>query len=81
MPNEVAIAAPIAGKVRTGFPCNVRDAGLPEKVTPGSLLQTAATWLTEAGVGMTVQTLEKRRAHRRPDCQISALPTKRRSRG
>lgn len=67
---------PIAGKIRTGFAGCVRDAGLPEEVTPHWMRHTAATWLMEGGVemweaaaylGMSVQTLEKHYGHHRPD--------------
>lgn len=73
--------APIAGKIRTGFEGIVRDAGLPDEITPHWLRHTAATWLMEAGVdmwlaasylGMSVQTLEKHYGHHRPDYQAEA---------
>jgi integrase len=72
---------PIAGKIRTGFAGCVRDAGLPEEVTPHWMRHTAATWLMEAGVemwlasaylGMSTATLEKHYAHHRPDYQAEA---------
>jgi len=73
---------PIAGKIRTGFEGCVRDAGLPEEVTPHWMRHTAATWLMEAGVdmweaagylGMSVQTLEKHYGHHRSDHQAGAV--------
>ncbi|MGA0604685.1 tyrosine-type recombinase/integrase [Phenylobacterium sp. VNQ135] len=72
---------PIAGKIRTGFEGCVRDAGLPEEVTPHWMRHTAATWLMEAGVdmwlasgylGMSTATLEKHYGHHRPDYQAAA---------
>lgn len=72
---------PIKGKIRTGFEGCVRDAGLPEDVTPHWMRHTAATWLMEAGVetwlgasylGMTTATLEKHYGHHRPDYQSEA---------
>lgn len=72
---------PIAGKIRTGFEGCVRDAGLPDEITPHWMRHTAATWLMEAGVdlwlaasylGMSVQTLEKHYGHHRPDYQTDA---------
>jgi integrase len=71
-------ARALHGKVRRGFRGLVRDAGLPQQVTPHWLRHTAATWLMEADVpghrasqylGMTVATLEKHYGHRRPDFQ------------
>ncbi|MGZ3346920.1 MAG: tyrosine-type recombinase/integrase, partial [Caulobacteraceae bacterium] len=73
--------APIAGPIRTGFAGIVRDAGLPEGITPHWLRHTCATWLMERGVdmweaasftGMTVAVLEKHYAHHRPDFQEAA---------
>jgi integrase len=73
---------PIAGKIRTGFAGCVRDAGLPEEITPHWLRHTAATWLMEAGVdlwdaagylGMSVTTLEKHYGHHRHDHQAGAV--------
>lgn len=73
---------PIASKIRTGFEGCVRDAGLPEEVTPHWMRHTAATWLMEAGVdmwlaasylGMTVATLEKQYGHHRPDYQAGVV--------
>jgi integrase len=75
-------AQPIAGKIRTGFEGCVRDAGLPEEVTPHWMRHTAATWLMEGGVdmweaaaylGMTVATLEKHYGHHRADHQAGAV--------
>ncbi|MDO8800104.1 tyrosine-type recombinase/integrase [Phenylobacterium sp.] len=72
---------PIKGKIRTGFEGCVRDAGLPEEITPHWMRHTAATWLVEAGVetwlaasylGMTTATLEKHYGHHRPDYQSEA---------
>lgn len=72
---------PIGGMIRTGFTSCVRDAGLPEEVTPHWMRHTAATWLMEAGVdvwtasgylGMTPDTLTKHYGHRRPDYQAGA---------
>ena len=72
---------PLAGRVRRGFEACVRDAGLPEGVTPHWLRHTCATWLMEAGVdvwkaagftGMTPATLEKCYGHHRPDHQEDA---------
>jgi integrase len=73
---------PIAGKIRTGFEGCVRDAGLPEEITPHWMRHTAATWLMEAGVdmweaagylGMSVATLEKHYGHHRADHQAGAV--------
>lgn len=56
-----------AGRVRRGFAACLRDAGLPEEITPHWMRHTAATWLVEADVspwdaawylGMTSKTLE-----------------------
>lgn len=72
---------PISTKVNKGFNAMVRDAGLPEEVTPHWLRHTCATWLMEAGVemweaaaftGMTVAVLEKHYGHHRPDFQANA---------
>jgi integrase len=72
---------PIAGKIRTGFAGCVRDAGLPEEVTPHWMRHTAATWLMEGGaemweaaafLGMSTTTLEKHYGHHRHDYQGAA---------
>ncbi|WP_374322888.1 tyrosine-type recombinase/integrase [Brevundimonas sp.] len=72
---------PLAGKIRRGFESCVRDAGLPEDVTPHWMRHTCATWLMEAGVpvwdaaaytGMTTATLERCYGHHRPDHQNRA---------
>jgi len=73
---------PIAGKIRTGFEGCVRDAGLPDEITPHWMRHTAATWLMERGaemweaaayLGMSVTTLEKHYGHHRPDHQSGAV--------
>lgn len=70
------------GKVRRGFEGCVRDAGLPEDVTPHWLRHTAATWLMENGadiwdacgyLGMTPKTLIDNYGHHRPDHQSGAI--------
>lgn len=70
--------APLAGKIRSGFEGCVRDAGLPEDVTPHWMRHTAATWLMEANadlwaasqfLGMSPATLLKHYGHLRPDYQ------------
>lgn len=72
---------PLAGKIRTGFEGIVRDAGLPDGITPHWLRHTCVTWLMERGVdmweaaayaGMTVKVLEDHYAHHRPDHQTAA---------
>lgn len=72
---------PITGRIRKSFLGCVRDAGLPEEITPHWMRHTCATWLMEAGVpvwdaaaytGMTTQTLEKCYGHHRSDHQSSA---------
>lgn len=69
------------GTVRRGFEVAVKNAGLPEEVTPHWLRHTAATHLMEADVpsweaagylGMTVATLEKHYGHHRPTHQAAA---------
>lgn len=73
---------PLAGKIRTGFEGCIRDAGLPEEITPHWMRHTAATWLMEGGaemwlasayLGMSIATLEKHYAHHRPDYQADAV--------
>jgi integrase len=68
----------IRGRIRKGYAGIVRDAELPEGVTPHYHRHTAATWLMERGVpldraaqylGMTRETLEKVYGHHRPDHQ------------
>jgi len=72
---------PLAGRVRRSFDSAVRDAGLPDEITPHWMRHTCATWLMERNVpvwdaaaytGMTVQTLEKCYGHHRPDHQAAA---------
>lgn len=72
---------PITGRIRKSFAGCVRDAGLPDEITPHWMRHTCATWLMEAGVpvwdaaaytGMTTQTLEKCYGHHRADHQSSA---------
>jgi integrase len=72
---------PITGKIRRGFAAIVRDAGLPEEITPHWMRHTCATWLMEnevepwdaaAYTGMTVKTLETHYAHHRPTHQRKA---------
>ncbi len=72
---------PLAGRVRRGFAGCVRDAGLPEEITPHWMRHTAATWLVEADcppwdaagyLGMTTATLEKCYGHHRPSHQLAA---------
>lgn len=72
---------PIGGRLRTAFDACVKDAGLPEGVTPHWMRHTCATWLMEAGVpvwdaaaftGMTTATLEKCYGHHRPNHQSRA---------
>lgn len=72
---------PIRGKIRTGFEGIVRDAGLPEEITPHWMRHTAATWLMQGGadiweaagyLGMTPTTLEKHYGHHAPDHQAGA---------
>lgn len=72
---------PITGKINKGFDACVRDAGLPDEITPHWLRHTCATWLMEAGVdlydasgftGMTMAVLEKHYAHHRADHQSAA---------
>lgn len=72
---------PITGRIRKSFLGCVRDAGLPEEITPHWMRHTCATWLMEAGVpvwdaaaytGMTTQTLEKCYGHHRADHQGGA---------
>lgn len=73
---------PLAGRIRRSFAAAVRDAGLPDGVTPHWLRHTAATWLMEGGadpweaagyLGMTTKTLEDNYGHHRPDHQAGAL--------
>lgn len=73
---------PISGRIRRGYESCVRDAGLPDDVTPHWHRHTAATWLMErdakpwdaAGfLGMTMKTLEDNYGHHRPGHQSSAL--------
>lgn len=87
-PNTFALSSvlhhggrPISGKIRRGFEGCVRDAGLPEEVTPHWMRHTAATWLMERGcdpweasgyLGMNVKTLLDHYGHHRPDHQASA---------
>lgn len=72
---------PLAGKVRRSFEACVRDAGLPDGITPHWMRHTCATWLLEGGAslwdaaayaGMTTATLEKCYGHHRPDHQSGA---------
>jgi len=72
----------ITSKLRRGYAACVKDAGLPEGVTPHWHRHTAATWLMErdakpwdaAGfLGMTMKTLEDNYGHHRPGHQSSAL--------
>lgn len=73
---------PLAGKIRRGFAACVRDAGLPDDITPHWMRHTCATWLMEAGAepweaagytGMTTAVLEKHYGHHRPDHQAGAI--------
>lgn len=73
---------PIAGRLRRAFEAAVRDAGLPEDVTPHWQRHTAATWLMQNGcdlyeaagyLGMTVKTLEEHYAHYQPGHQAEAI--------
>ena len=73
---------PIAGKIRRGFAGCVRDAGLPDEITPHWMRHTCATWLMEQGAemweaaaytGMTTAVLEKHYGHHRPDYQAGAI--------
>jgi integrase len=68
----------LRGRIRTGYEGIVKDAGLPEAVTPHWQRHTCATWLMEADVpirraaqylGMTPRTLERVYGHLRPDHQ------------
>lgn len=72
---------PLAGRIRTGFEGMVRDAGLPEEITPHWMRHTCATWLMErdakpweaAGyTGMSTKTLEDCYGHHRPSYQSAA---------
>lgn len=74
-------ARPLAGRVRTGFEGAVRDAGLPEEMTPHWMRHTCATWLMERDVkpweaagytGMSTKTLEDCYGHHRPNHQANA---------
>jgi len=71
-------AQPLAGRIRTAFEGAVRDAGLPDDITPHWMRHTCATWLMEADAkpweaagytGMTTKTLEDHYGHHRPDHQ------------
>lgn len=72
----------LAGKIRRGFAGCVKDAGLPDEITPHWMRHTCATWLMEAGAelwqaagytGMTTAVLEKHYGHHRPDHQAQAI--------
>lgn len=72
---------PITGRIRKSFAACVRDAGLPEEITPHWMRHTCATWLMERDVkawdaaaftGMTTATLEKCYGHHRPGHQGGA---------
>ena len=72
---------PITGRIRRSFAACVRDAGLPEEITPHWMRHTCATWLMERDVkawdaaaftGMTTATLEKCYGHHRPGHQGGA---------
>jgi integrase len=72
----------LAGRIRRGFAGCVRDAGLPEEITPHWQRHTAATWLMENGadpwqasgyLGMNAKTLMDHYGHHRPDHQAGAL--------
>jgi integrase len=73
---------PLAGKIRRGFAACVRDAGLPEEITPHWMRHTCATWLMEQGAemweaaaytGMTTAVLERHYGHHRPDHHAGAI--------
>jgi len=74
-------ARPLAGRIRTGFEGAVRDAGLPEEITPHWMRHTCATWLMERDAkpwdaasftGMTTKTLEDCYGHHRPSNRAKA---------
>lgn len=75
-------ARPLAGRIRTAFEAAIRDAGLPDDITPHWMRHTCATWLMEADAkpwdaagytGMSTKTLEDHYGHHRPSHQAGAL--------